>query len=404
MPAPQDNAMGSIERFVKAKAPVNIAVIKYWGKNNAKLKTPLNDSLSGTLNIDDMCTTTSVSLSSANKEDKLILNGEEQHLSETSPVTKMLHDIRSQVKESDKLPLLNFKAHIVTDNNFPTAAGLASSAAGYACLAFALGHVYGVTDLVQLSKIARNGSGSACRSLFGGFVHWIRGTDHETSFAQQVVDHLHWPEMRVIICVVNDSKKDVSSSLGMAQSVETSPLIKFRAESVVPQRINKIKEAILNKDFETFANITMQDSNQFHAICLDTFPPIFYLNETSRAIIRICHLINAFFSATKVAYTFDAGPNACIYLLEDFVPTFIEIINRFFPNQDDRGVLSNLAIKGRAFERISPSNHKPVVEHIEKSNVAQMPNSIKYLINTSIGGGPQLVSTDPVENVKNNHD
>lgn len=387
--------MTPVERFVKAKAPVNIAVIKYWGKSNEQLKIPLNDSLSGTLNIDDMCTTTSVLLSAANHEDKFVLNGEEQDLSETSPATKMLHEIRSQANDQSDTGLAHLKAHIVSDNNFPTAAGLASSAAGYACLAFALGHTYGLTDPVLLSKIARKGSGSACRSLFGGFVHWLRGNDHDSSYAQQVVDHLHWPEMRVVICVVNDSKKDVSSSKGMAQSVATSPLIGYRAEQVVPKRVEGIKQAILDKNFEQFARITMQDSNEFHAICLDTFPPIFYLNETSRAIIRICQLVNEFLGSTKLAYTFDAGPNACIYLLEDFVPTFIEIINRYFPNQDASGTFSSLEIKGRPLDKNMTHNLGSIMDHLEKFKFAQLPNSIKYLINTSIGDGPRLVESRP---------
>lgn len=385
--------MESVERFVEAKAPVNIAVIKYWGKSDDAFKIPLNDSLSGTLSIDDMCTTTSVHLKASNKQDELVLNGENQDLSETSPAFRMIRDIRllAASLNSDNEELLNLKARIVTSNNFPTAAGLASSAAGYACLAYALGHAYGLKEPVLLSKVARNGSGSACRSLFGGFVHWVRGNDHDSSYSKQVVDHLHWPEMRVVICVVNDNKKEVSSSLGMAQSVRTSALIGHRAEYVVPQRISTIRKAILEKDFETFARVTMQDSNEFHAICLDTFPPIFYLNETSRAIISICHLVNAFMGETKVAYTFDAGPNACIYLLEDFVPTFLDIVDKFFPHQDASGSLLPLEVKGRARDMAQPGgNVNMIIEHLEKAKITPKANSVKYIISTSIGTGPQL--------------
>ena len=226
--------MGSVECLVEAKAPVNIAVIKYWGKSDEALKIPLNDSLSGTLSMDDLCTKTCVQVSDKLDKDVLILNGEEQDLGEKSPATKMLNDIRT-ISPLAIGKYSNCKTRIISVNNFPTAAGLASSAAGYACLAYALGHAYGITDTTLLSKIARNGSGSACRSLFGGFVHWIRGTDHDTSVAKQVVDDCHWPEVRVIICVVNDSRKEVSSSLGMSQSVKTSPLIQFRADTIVPQ-------------------------------------------------------------------------------------------------------------------------------------------------------------------------
>jgi diphosphomevalonate decarboxylase len=102
--------------------------------------------------------------------------------------------------------------------------------------------------------------------------------------------------------------------------------------------------------------------------------------------------VNAFLGETKVAYTFDAGPNACIYLLEDFVPTFIGIVNHFFPKQSSNGTLSKLDIKGKALGDDLQCNPSPIIKHLEQSKVIQTPNSVKYLINTSIGDGPQLVN------------
>ena len=170
-----------IRCFVKAQAPVNIAIIKYWGKSFEELKIPLNDSLSATLSTDDMCTTTSVYLSEDFESDELILNGQKQDLTNgKSPANFMLQDIRALTQLQG---YLTAKVRIISDNNFPTAAGLASSASGYACLAYALGNIYGIQDPVLLSKIARKGSGSACRSLFGGFVHWTCGNSHDGSVA-----------------------------------------------------------------------------------------------------------------------------------------------------------------------------------------------------------------------------
>ncbi|KAG7275199.1 hypothetical protein CRUP_023787 [Coryphaenoides rupestris] len=148
---------------------------------------------------------------------------------------------------------LSDKVHICSVNNFPTAAGLASSAAGFACLVYTLARVYGVEG--ELSGIARQGSGSACRSMYGGFVQWIMGEreDGEDSVAQQVEPESHWPDLRVLVLV-------------------------HRAESVVPDRMKQMIEAVHERDFAAFAELTMRDSNQFHATCLDTYPPIFYLN------------------------------------------------------------------------------------------------------------------------------
>lgn len=384
-------------KILTAKAPVNIALIKYWGKSDEDLKIPINDSLSGTLSIDHMCATTSVALSSKFKEDEFWLNGQKQDLSTSkSPVKILLEAVRNLSKLEQRI--LQAKVHLVSYNNFPTAAGLASSAAGYACLAYVLGNVYGITDLTKLSVLARRGSGSACRSLFGGFVRWHKGDNDDSSRAAQIVDHSHWPEMRVIICVINDHRKETSSSAGMARSVETSSLIAYRAESVVPRRINAIIEAIERKDFESFSNITMQDSNQFHAICLDTFPPIFYLSDASRHVIKICSIINSFYGKNRVAYTFDAGPNACIYLLDDFVPIFIALMQHFFPVISDVAQ-QELQLKGLRNGHMNQRELDLVKTELESKSVKKMPNSVSYLISTSIGSGPKLVEehlTDPI--------
>lgn len=384
----RNHTMAIYYKIVTARAPVNIAVIKYWGKLDESLKIPINDSISGTLNLDEMCATTTVAISDTFQWDELWLNGDKQNLSNKSHAKILIDEIR-KLSNLDA-QVLQYKAHIVSYNNFPTAAGLASSAAGYACLAYVLGHTYGVTDSVELSKLARRGSGSACRSLFGGFVQWQRGADHETSKAAPVVNHKHWPEMRVIICVINDQKKDVSSSEGMLRSVKTSQLLSYRADKIVPERVEAMKQALLKKDFNSFADLTMQDSNQFHAICLDTYPPLFYLSDESRQVIKICSMINTIYGSNKVAYTFDAGPNACIYLLDDFVDVFISIIQKFFPKIGENGLPQELPVKGKTYKHdVGVANS--LCETIELQGAKSMPNSINYLINTSIGEGPQLI-------------
>ena len=167
----------------------------------------------------------------------------------------------------------------------------------------------------ELSLIARQGSGSACRSLLGGYVAWDHGIrdDGVDSRARLVAPKSHWPDMRALILVVSAAKKGVSSTTGMQTTVQTSSLFQTRAKEVVPKRMAEMEEAISSKDFETFAKVTMRESNSFHATCLDTDPPIFYLNDISRAAIKAVEETNEKAGRTIAAYTFDAGPNAVIY-------------------------------------------------------------------------------------------
>jgi diphosphomevalonate decarboxylase len=134
--------------------------------------------------------------------------------------------------------------------------------------------------------------------------------------ADQVAEASHWPEMRALILVASAAKKGVSSTSGMQQTVATSGLFQERITKVVPQNMAGMEEAIQKRDFASFAEITMRDSNSFHATCADTYPPIFYMNDVSRAAIRAVEQINAAAGRPVAAYTFDAGPNAVIYYLE----------------------------------------------------------------------------------------
>ncbi|KAI5816083.1 diphosphomevalonate decarboxylase [Pyronema omphalodes] len=305
-------------------APVNIAVIKYWGKRDTKLNLPTNSSLSVTLSQDDLRTHTTAACSSTFSTDTLILNGEPQDVSgaRQQACFRELRSLRAALESADPtLPKLStFPLLIVSENNFPTAAGLASSAAGFAALVRAIANLYELPqNPTELSRIARQGSGSACRSLFGGYVSWEQGTeaDGSDSLALEVAPASHWPQMKAAILVVSAAKKGVSSTSGMQATVATSELFTHRANVVVPQRMEKMKQAIRERDFETFADLTMKDSNQFHAVCLDTQPPIFYLNDVSRAAIRAVDEINKKAGKKIAAYTFDAGPNAVIYYLEE---------------------------------------------------------------------------------------
>lgn len=278
--------------------------------------------------------------------------------------------------------MADWKIHICSENNFPTAAGLASSAAGYACL------VYGLSRLFQLegdiSMIARLGSGSACRSVYGGFVIWKKGKekDGSDSRAEQIAPASHWKQMKIIILVVNSGRKAVGSSAAMQRSVKTSDFLKNFA---IDERVNDLKEAILRKDFPTFAEITMKDSNRLHSICLDTYPPVQYLNDTSHYIIQLVHFLNDHFGKPKVAYTFDAGPNACLFLLEENVPLVLSVVNHFLPPVN--GNNGEPYFKGEKVDTTDVPHE--ILKFIPLTPLSA--GSLKGIIYVDVGDGPEVL-------------
>lgn len=370
---------------VTCVAPVNIALIKYWGKKDEKLITPINDSLSVTLGTGQMCAKTTIARSPNFTRDRMWLNGVEQSL-DNSRLQACLQEIQKRSRQQtaakgDGMDKLDWRIHICSENNFPTAAGLASSAAGYACLVYSLSELYGVSG--DVSGVARQGSGSACRSLYGGFVRWHSGTrpDGTDSLATQVCPALHWPQIRIMVLVVNAGRKPTGSTQGMQRSVMTSDLIHHRANHVVPQRMQQIIQAIQERDFATVGRLTMQDSNQLHAICLDTYPPCVYMNDVSHCIAALVHRYNELCGDIKVAYTFDAGPNACLLMKEDVVGEFAAVVSHFFPP----------APGNTDFFRGLPIPQGTVPQAL-KAGVIQQANAIQFVIHTSIGEGPQLLS------------
>lgn len=284
---------------------------------------------------------------------------------------------------------------VVSENNFPTAAGLASSAAGFAALVRAIANLYELkSSPTDLSRISRQGSGSACRSLFGGYVGWNVGekVDGSDSVAYEVAPASHWPDMRAIILVVSAEKKGVSSTTGMQATVNTSALFPIRVNTVVPKRMKEMEDAIKAKDFSTFAKVTMADSNSFHATCLDTQPPIFYMNDVSRAAIRAVEGINAAAGKEIAAYTFDAGPNAVIYYLAEHEK---EVSGAFKVILGDRDGWENK--RGSAIEANSAA-----AGNIEEKAVATLKHGISRVILTGVGEGPIKVENHLV-NEKGEH-
>lgn len=295
-------------------APSNIAIIKYWGKRgDEKLNLPLNSSLSITLD-EQLSVITRISL---HDKDEIIINNKVLSANEMREYAgRVIQKFRSIASK-------DFHVKVESNAKFPINAGLASSAAGIAALTFGLNELLELNlPLKELSKIARLGSGSACRSMFGGFVIWERGVrdDGEDSYCYQLFPKDYWKELVDIIVIVSEEEKKVSSRRGMMRSVETSELMECRLK-FIEKTFNEVIDAIRNKDEKKFYYYVMRHSNSMHAVILDSWPSFFYLNDIS---LKIMEWIQDF---GKAAYTFDAGPNPHIFTTERNVKEIIEFLS-----------------------------------------------------------------------------
>mmetsp|Transcript_15466 Transcript_15466/g.43836 ORF Transcript_15466/g.43836 Transcript_15466/m.43836 type:complete len:444 (-) Transcript_15466:181-1512(-) len=395
---------------ITCTAPVNIAVIKYWGKRDTEKILPTNSSLSGTLHQEDLRSLTSVYASRRLSQDEFYLNGEKCDINATR-TQNCLRLVRASAGTLDKdgshVPpeaWKYFKIRIDSSNNFPTAAGLASSASGFCCLTYTLSRLYALPDdRHSLSMIARQGSGSACRSMFGGFSGWNRGEkdDGSDSFAFPVVPETHWPSMRILVLVANDQKKDVGSTEGMQFSLQgkAGEHLQRRGNVTVPRRMTKIEEAIRKKDFDRFAQITMKDSDDFHYVCRITEPRLSYMNATSDMIVKV---VNAFNDASpdgkrRAAYTFDAGPNGVIYIEEEHTQDFLRCVLHCFPPPDGDEkdfYTSRCKLEFGLPAKLPASLPPPAAAALDmvKQEVEEGSISLKYLLSTRLGPGPQILS------------
>ncbi|KAH6897624.1 diphosphomevalonate decarboxylase [Coprinopsis sp. MPI-PUGE-AT-0042] len=367
----------------------------------ATASAPVN--IASTLDQDHLRSTTTSRADPSFTSDQLWLNGKEDSITAGSRLETCIREMKSlrksviEDKDSVAPKLSEWHVRIASYNNFPTAAGLASSASGFAALVASLAELYGlVAPLVSpstLSLIARQGSGSACRSLYGGYVAWEMGSkeDGSDSLAVQTAPESHWPEMHALICVVNDAKKGTSSTSGMQRTVQTSDLLQYRIKETVPRRMAQMEKAIKEKDFDTFARVTMADSNSFHAVALDTEPPIFYMNDVSRAIISIVVELNRVSleegKGYRAAYTYDAGPNAVIYALDKDIKEIIQLILAFFPQpagdfKDRLNAFGGDVKDVNQFAKIPQGFNEAVA-------VKREVGAVKGLIHTKVGGGPR---------------
>ena len=288
-----------------AKAHTNIALIKYWGKRDETLILPMNNSLS--LTLDQFYTTTTVEFNKNLENDRFILNGQMADKKETEKISRYMDVIRACSNTE-------LYATIRSVNHVPTAAGFASSASGYAALAAAATKALGLDlDSVELSKLARRGSGSASRSIFGGFVEWLKGEkdDGSDSYAVQILNEKEW-KLSVISVMVESKKKKISSRDGMKRTVETSPFYQGWLDSVT-EDLQLAKQAIRMRDFELLGRAVEKNAIKMHATTLGADPPFFYWQKETFEIITLVHEMRE--QNIPAYFTIDAGPNVKVLCL-----------------------------------------------------------------------------------------
>ena len=282
-----------------AKAHTNIALIKYWGKRDEQLFLPTNSSLSVTL--DKFYTETSVQFSPDLHADRFILNDQQADPKETAKITAFLDRIRHLSGKS-------LYATINSKNYVPTAAGFASSASGFAALAGAATKAIGLDmDYRELSQIARQGSGSASRSIFGGYVEWQKGKENDGSdcYALPIMSEQDW-DIRVLSVEVTTKPKKVLSREGMKRTVETSPFYSGWLEAVEKDLITA-REAIKAKDFEKLGHVVEANALKMHATTLGANPPFMYWQSATVEVMQEVEELRA--AGIEAYFTIDAGPN-----------------------------------------------------------------------------------------------
>lgn len=289
---------------VTAKAPVNIALIKYWGKFDEENVIPYNSSIS--ISLDNLYTITTIS--DADKF-KVTLNGEKLIEKEEEKVYNFLKHFAS-------IDQIN-KVSIDSINYVPTAAGLSSSSSAFASIAFAANAFFKKNlNLTELTQITRLGSGSACRSIYGGFVAWEKdGKVYEINSK--------FTDIVLISVIINSQKKAISSREAMKRTAKTSPLYKyFVIES--NNDFYLMKDALINGDLELVGSLAMKSFLMMHGVMLSSNPPILYINDLS---INVIELVKKMQQDDIYAYpTMDAGCNVKVITKEDSYLKVMEIL------------------------------------------------------------------------------
>jgi diphosphomevalonate decarboxylase len=292
-------------RKATAIAFPNIALIKYWGNRDAVLRLPSNDSLS--FNLGDLRTTTTVEFDPVLTRDEVSIDGQRAAGQAYDRVVQHLGRIVDCVGASGAATARRWDgrpwARVVSNNTFPMGVGIASSASGFAALTLATCAALGLRkNEAELSGLARLGSGSACRSVPGGFVAW------RDAYALSIAPPQHW-NLADAIAIVDNQHKVVGSSEGHALA-DTSPLQHARVADTA-RRFSLCEQAIAHCDFELLATVIEQDALMMHAVIMTSQPSLMYWLPATLSVIHAVRELRQ--AGVPVAFTIDAGPNVhCI--------------------------------------------------------------------------------------------
>jgi diphosphomevalonate decarboxylase len=296
--------MSSATTARTAIAPANIAFIKYWGMRDTTYTLPYHGSIS--MNLDGCLTTTTVSFEPDLNDDEvtLTLYGQPPQPANGRPRERV-------VAHLDRLRQLagsSTRARVTSSNNFPSDAGIASSAAAFAALTLAGTAALGLDlDLHTLSRLARqSGSGSACRSIPTGFVEWYNGDD-TTSLAESIAPPDHW-ELADVVAVVDTSAKKIGSAENH-RMVTTSAYFSVRLREV-EVRLERARQAIMQRDLATLGAIMEADAVSMHVVCMTQVPPSFYWNSGTMAVLQAVRAWRE--EGLQAYFTIDAGANVHI--------------------------------------------------------------------------------------------
>jgi diphosphomevalonate decarboxylase len=288
----------STSKAVTAVAGTNIALVKYWGKRDVALNLPAAGSLS--LTLDRLGTRTTVAFDDGDR-DRFVLDGAPADEAATTRVSAFLDRVRARAEIA--------RAALVTStNSVPTAAGLASSASGFAALALAATRAAGLAlSPTELSALARIGSGSAARSIFGGFVEMARGAraDGDDAVAHPLPEGDGW-DVRLVVAITASGPKAIGSTAAMTHTARTSPFYEAWLAGV-PADLAAARAAIAARHLPALGAVAERSALRMHAAALSADPAIIYWNGATLAAIDGVHALRA--RGVGVFFTIDAGPH-----------------------------------------------------------------------------------------------